>query len=189
MHLRKLWLFAGAVLLALALTATGSAKVPASQNAKQAGTIVFGAEQGGGPDWCLNQILANDCGEFWNSVFLSPVLRGAFLIQPNFTYKPDVISKYDLKLNPMRITFYIRKNAHWSDKVPVTGKDFIFAWKTIMDPKLKDHVSTQGYDQIKSIRGRARSSRSPSPSPSRTGRTSSAAVSSCRPTPLKARTC
>ena len=34
MHRRKLWLFAGAVLLALALTATGSAKVngPASQN-------------------------------------------------------------------------------------------------------------------------------------------------------------
>jgi len=131
MHLRKLWLFAGAVLLALALTATGSAKVttggPASQDAKKAGTIVFGAEQGGGPDWCLNQILANDCGEFWNSVFLTPVLRGAFLIQPDFTYKPDLISKYDLKLNPMRITYYIRKNAQWSDKVPVTGKDFNFS--------------------------------------------------------------
>ena len=157
MHLRKLWLFAGAVLLALALTATGSAKVttggPASQDAKKGGTIVFGAEQGGGPDWCLNQILVNDCGEFWNSVFLTPVLRGAFLIQPNFTYKPDIISKYTLKLNPMRITYYIRKNAQWSDKVPVTGKDFIFGWKTIMDPKLKDHVSTQGYDQIQSIKG------------------------------------
>jgi hypothetical protein len=35
MHLRKFWLFAGAVLLALALTATGSANVSvrASQNA------------------------------------------------------------------------------------------------------------------------------------------------------------
>jgi opacity protein-like surface antigen len=96
MHRRKLWLFAGAVLLALALTATGSAKVsgPASQNAKSAGTLVFGAEQGGGPDWCLNQMLSNDCGEFWNSVFLTPVLRGAFLIRPNFTYKPDLICKF-----------------------------------------------------------------------------------------------
>jgi peptide/nickel transport system substrate-binding protein len=155
MHLRKLWLFAGAVLLALALTATGSAKVsgPASQNAKKAGTVVFGAEQGGGPDWCLNQLLTNDCGEFWNSVFLTPVLRGAFLIQPNFTYKPDVISKFDLKLNPMRITYYIRKNAKWSDGVPVTGKDFIFAFKAVMSPALKDHVSQAGYDQIKSIAG------------------------------------
>jgi len=142
MHRRKLWLFAGAVLLALALTATGSAKVsgPASQNAKQAGTIVFGAEQGGGPDWCLNQMLSNDCGEFWNSVFLTPVLRGAFLIKPDFTYKPDLISKFDLKLNPMRITYYIRKNAKWSDGVPVTGKDFSFSFNAIMSPALKDHV-------------------------------------------------
>jgi len=155
MHLRKFWLFAGAVLLALALTATGSAKVsgPASQNAKAAGTVVFGAEQGGGPDWCLNQLLSNDCGEFWNSVFLTPVLRGAFLIRPNFTYKPDLISKFKLQLNPMRITYYIRGNAHWSDKVPVSGKDFIFSWKAIMSAALKDHVVQAGYDQIKSVTG------------------------------------
>ena len=58
MHRRKLWLFAGAVLLALALTATGSAKVGRPvRTPSRAGTIVFGAEQGGGPDWCLNQLL------------------------------------------------------------------------------------------------------------------------------------
>jgi peptide/nickel transport system substrate-binding protein len=154
MHRRKLWLFAGAVLLALALTATGSATSgPASQNAKAAGTIVFGAEQGGGPDWCLNQMLSNDCGEFWNSVFLTPVLRGAFLIRPNFTYKPDIISKFKLQLRPMRITYYIRAKAKWSDGVPVTGKDFIFSWKAIMSAALKDHVSQAGYDQIKSVTG------------------------------------
>jgi peptide/nickel transport system substrate-binding protein len=155
MHLRKFWLFAGAVLLALALTATGSAKVsgPASQNAKDAGTIVFGAEQGGGPDWCLNQVLANDCGEFWNSVFLTPVLRGVFLIRPNFTYKPDLITKFKLQQKPMRVTYYIKAKAKWSDNVPVTGKDIKFTWQAIMDPKIKDHVSQAGYDQIKSVTG------------------------------------
>jgi peptide/nickel transport system substrate-binding protein len=152
MHLRKLWLFAGAVLLALALTATGSAKV-GSQNASHAGTIVFGAEQGGGPDWCLNQVLANDCGEFWNSVFLTPVLRGVFMIQPNFTYKPDLISKFKLQQGPMRVTYYLKAKAKWSDNVPVTGKDIKFTWQTIMDPKIKDHVSQAGYDQIKSVTG------------------------------------
>jgi peptide/nickel transport system substrate-binding protein len=152
MHLRKLWLFAGAVLLALALTATGSAKV-GSQNASHAGTIVFGAEQGGGPDWCLNQVLANDCGEFWNSVFLTPVLRGVFMVQPNFTYKPDLITKFKLQQGPMRVTYYLKAKAKWSDNVPVTGKDIKFTWQTIMDPKLKDHVSQAGYDQIKSVTG------------------------------------
>ena len=79
----------------------------------------------------------NDCGEFWNSVFLTPVLRGAFLIRPNFTYKPDIISKFKLQQSPMRITYYIRGNAHWSDKVPVSGKDFIFSWKAIMSAALR----------------------------------------------------
>ncbi len=152
MHRRKLWLFAGAVLLALALTATGSAKVsgPASHDA---GTVVFGAEQGGGPDWCLNQVLVNDCGEFWNSVFLTPVLRGVFMVQPNFTYKPDLITKFKLQQGPMRVTYYLKAKAKWSDNVPVTGKDIKFTWQTIMDPKIKDHVSQAGYDQIKSVTG------------------------------------
>ena len=155
MHRRKLWLFAGAVLLALALTATGSAKVsgPASQDANKAGTIVFGAEQGGGPDWCLNQAMYNDCGEFWNSVFLTPVLRGVFMIQPNFTYKPDLISKFKLQQSPMRVTYYIKAKAKWSDGVAVTGKDIKFSWQVQMDPKIKDHVNNAGYDQIKSVTG------------------------------------
>jgi hypothetical protein len=54
MHLPKVWLFAAAALAALALTATGSARVdaPGSASAGKATTLVFGAEQGGGPDWC-----------------------------------------------------------------------------------------------------------------------------------------
>jgi hypothetical protein len=33
---------------------------------------------------------------------------------------------YTLKLRPMRITYYIRKNPRWSDGVGVTGRDFAF---------------------------------------------------------------
>jgi ABC-type transport system substrate-binding protein len=113
MHLRKVWVLMAEVPAARALTATGSAG--------KAITLVFGAEQGGGPDWCLNLILDVDCGTFWNVVFQTPVIRGAFLSTPDFTYKPDLISRYTLKLRPMRVTYYIRKNARWSDGVPVTS--------------------------------------------------------------------
>jgi len=155
MHRRKLWLLAGVVLAALALAATGSARVngPASASAGQAGTLVFGAEQGGGPDWCLNLILDVDCGAFWNVVFQTPVIRGAFLFTPKFAYKPDLITKAVLKLNPQRVTYYIRKNAKWSDGVPVTGKDFKFTWQTILNPKYKDHITPLGYEDIRSVTG------------------------------------
>src|SRR5436309_1532586 len=82
MHRRKLWLFAGVVLAALALAATGAARVngPDSASSSKAGTLVFGAEQGGGPDWCLNLILDIDCNAFWNVVFQTLVIRGPFLL-------------------------------------------------------------------------------------------------------------
>src|ERR671927_1162577 len=111
MHRRKLWLLAVLVLAALALAATGSAKVngPDGASAKSAGTLVFGAEQGGGPDWCLNLILDVDCNAFWNVVFQTPVIRGAFIFTPKFTYKKDLISSFKLKLRPQRVTYTIRK--------------------------------------------------------------------------------
>src|SRR5919206_1327682 len=155
MHRRKLWLFAGAALATLALAATGSARVsgPDSASAKSAGTLVFGAEQGGGPDWCLNLILDVDCNAFWNVVFQTPIIRGAFLFTPKFQYKPDLITHYKFQKNPQRITFYLRKNAKWSDGVPVTGKDWIFTWKTAINPKYKDHIDPLGWQDMRSVTG------------------------------------
>jgi len=155
MHRRKLWLLAGVVLAALALAATGSARVngPDAASASKAGTLVFGAEQGGGPDWCLNLILDVDCGAFWNVMFQTPVIRGAYLFTPDFKYKPDLISKAVLKLRPQRVTYYIRQNAKWSDGTPVTGKDFRFTWQTILNKKYSEHITPLGYEDIRSIRG------------------------------------
>src|SRR3954464_8441148 len=155
MHRRKLWLLAGAVLAALALAATGSARVsgPDSASAKSAGTLVFGAEQGGGPDWCLNLILDVDCNAFWNVVFQTPVIRGAFIFTPKFTYAPDLITHYKFQTRPQRITYYLRKNAKWSDGVPVTGKDWIFTWKTAVNAKYKDHIDPLGWQDIRSVKG------------------------------------
>jgi len=155
MHRRKLWLLAGVVLAALALAATGSARVngPDSASAKKAGTLVFGAEQGGGPDWCLNLILDVDCNAFWNVMFQTPVIRGAFLFTPSFTYRPDLISKFTLKQRPQRVIYTIRKNARWSDGVPVTAKDFRFTWQTTRDPKNKEHIDPLGYEDIRSVAG------------------------------------
>jgi peptide/nickel transport system substrate-binding protein len=155
MHRRKLWLFAGVVIAALALAATGSARVngPDSASSHKAGTLVFGAEQGGGPDWCLNLILDVDCNAFWNVVFQTPVIRGAFLFTPKFTYKPDLVSGFKFQTNPQRVTYFIRKNAKWSDGVAVTAKDFRFTWQTTQDPKNKDHIDPLGYEDIRSVTG------------------------------------
>ena len=155
MHRSKLWLLAGVALAALVLAATGSARVsgPDSASASKAGTLIFGAEQGGGPDWCLNLILDVDCNAFWNVVFQTPVIRGAFLFTPQFTYKPDLISRFVLKTKPMRVTYYIRNNARWNDGVQVTGKDWLFTWQTAVDKKYAEHIDPLGWEDIRSVKG------------------------------------
>lgn len=40
----------------------------------------------------------------------------------------------DKKTKKMVVTWNIKKNAMWEDGVPVTAKDFIFAWKVCLDP-------------------------------------------------------
>jgi peptide/nickel transport system substrate-binding protein len=154
MHRPKLWLLLGAAVAALVFAAGGAASQASQQSASAGGTITFGAEQGGGSDWCLNIFLDVDCAEFWNVVFETGVLRGAFILTPQFTYKPDLISGYKLQQNPQRMTLFIRKNAHWSDGVPVTGKDFIFSWKEKLAKGLVNvHTDPTFFQDIKSMTG------------------------------------
>src|SRR5262249_5227477 len=79
--------------------------------------------------------------------------RGAFIFTPKFAYKPDLITHYKFQTHPQRVTYYLRKNAKWSDGVPVTGKDWIFTWKTAVNPKYKDHIDPLGWQDIKSVTG------------------------------------
>ena len=94
MHRRKLWLLLGAAVAALVFAASGAASQASQQTASAGGTITFGAEQGGGSDWCLNLFLDVDCAEFWNVMFETGVIRGIFILTPKYTYKPDLISRY-----------------------------------------------------------------------------------------------
>ena len=134
MQLGRLWLLGVLAVTFGAVVPTGSARF-SPMRTSAAGTLVFGAEQGGGPDWCLNQHIDVDCSAAWNTVFEAPVIRGAFLLTPKFRYKPDLISRNTLQTKPLRLTYYIRKNARWSDGVPVSAQDFRFTWLQKINPK------------------------------------------------------
>ena len=142
MHLRKLWLLAGVALTAFALVGVGTGS--ASQaSAQSKGTVVFGADQEPG---ILNTfIIGGDL--FWGSQAVSPVFATTFRVQPNFAFKPDVISKATITKSPFSVTYYIRKNAKWNDGKPITAQDYEFTRKTIMDPNVKI-LSTIGYEDI-----------------------------------------
>jgi peptide/nickel transport system substrate-binding protein len=108
-----------------------------------AGTVVFGAEQ---EPPCLNGALEG-CNNTWTSWSAGLALPGAYIVRPNFTFQPYMVSRVDVKRKPFTLTYHIKPKAKWSDGRPVTADDFIFTWQAFVNPK-NEIASRSGYDSI-----------------------------------------
>jgi peptide/nickel transport system substrate-binding protein len=107
------------VLVLAALAAAPAAGAP-EQTPRRGGTVVIGP---GGELSCLNP-LDVDCGL---PAFLGQVLEPAFEFTPDFTLRPRLVSTVSYtRTPPYTVTFGIHPDARWSDRVPVTARDFVF---------------------------------------------------------------
>ncbi|MFC6277003.1 peptide ABC transporter substrate-binding protein [Psittacicella hinzii] len=50
-------------------------------------------------------------------------------------YIPWAAEKWETSSDGLTWTFYLRKNAKWTDGKPVTAKDFVYSWQRLTDPK------------------------------------------------------
>lgn len=48
--------------------------------------------------------------------------------------RPGVAERHEVSEDGKTYTFYLRKNAKWSDGKPVTAHDFVYSWKRLLDP-------------------------------------------------------
>jgi peptide/nickel transport system substrate-binding protein len=149
MFKHRLGLVGAVMIAAFCLTAVAMAQPRGHASSKAAGTVVIGSEA---PSFSCFNIWLNDCNYTWAGYMMELMQRGPYVIQPNYAYKPDLISSARLQLNPMRVTYNIRKNAVWSDGKPVTAQDFIFTVRTIMNkawdskPQGSGIVGRNGYE-------------------------------------------
>jgi oligopeptide transport system substrate-binding protein len=65
---------------------------------------------------------------------LHTVMEGLLRYDNKSNLVPGVAERWDVDGD--RVTFYLRDNARWSDGKPVTAHDFVFAWRTVLDPKI-----------------------------------------------------
>jgi peptide/nickel transport system substrate-binding protein len=118
------------LLLALvaALVAGAAAVTPSTgsdvQTPRRGGTAVVALPVG---VTCLS-VLPN-CRAGW-PVF--QVLEGAFEVGPDLSYRPNLVSRVDVREEPFTLTYRIRPEARWSDGTPVTADDFLFTFKTFL---------------------------------------------------------
>ncbi|MCM8711988.1 peptide ABC transporter substrate-binding protein [Clostridium sp. SYSU_GA19001] len=58
---------------------------------------------------------------------------------------PGAAEKWDISPDGLKYTFYIRKDAKWSDGQPVKAQDFEYAWKRALDPDVASEYAYQLY--------------------------------------------
>ena len=135
--------------LALTVIAVSPAAGAPVQTPQRGGTVVFGpvAESG-----CLNPF--RDCGGsgpqfFW---ILQKVLPPAFVVAPDFTRRPALVSQVTFtRTAPFTLTYAIRPEARWSDGVPVTARDFLFTHQAIRKHFPPDDVHRSYVRSIRAV--------------------------------------
>jgi peptide/nickel transport system substrate-binding protein len=143
MHSRLL-LIAAVIAASAIMVAGATAKNTSGAGAAQKTVLVFGAEQ----DINGFNTVLECCNQFWAGVIGgTPVIRGAWMINPKLQYRPDVITGATVRRSPFTVTYNIRKDANWSDGKPVSGADFVYTWQKIVDPN-SQVAGRDGYDQI-----------------------------------------
>lgn len=78
----------------------------------------------------LNSTKTTDQESFF---VLGHVMEGLTRVDREGKQVPGVAEKWEL--NDTGATFTLRKDAKWSDGKPVTAHDFVYGWRTVVDPK------------------------------------------------------
>ncbi len=162
---------AAAVLCTLALVAAGAAGATAGASATTTtappnpwvagigGSLTLGLDQA--PTGCNPNAAA---GNTWaDHLVLEPVLPSSFVVGPGGvpSYDSAVINQAEVvNTSPQTVVYTINPRAVWSDGVPITAADFVYAWQEQRGPPPggvgsynTDVASTQGYRDISSVKG------------------------------------
>lgn len=139
-----------ATLVLVAGLLSAQAVVPSGSSAQTAGPqtggrVVVAAEQE--PFGGLNHWLVC-CSLLWAEWMVDNLLPDAYHRAPDFTFVPEVLSgEAEVTLDPFRVTYRIREEAIWNDSVPVSARDFVFTWRSYIDPR-NQIWPRDGYDLI-----------------------------------------
>lgn len=145
---RSVALVAAAIALLVALAAAGCGSGGAADPA-QGGTLI---DAEGKAPAVINPLVADGTSVEAQRV-VSNVLQNLLTNDETGAYVPQLAERVptgdDVVPGPLRVTFRLRPEARWSDGEPVTSKDVVFTWRTMMTAG--QIASRTGWDQIRTI--------------------------------------
>jgi peptide/nickel transport system substrate-binding protein len=155
---------AAAALAVAACSSSSSSSTPTSSSntstVKTGGSAVFALDE----DIAGFNINQYSDDEYVLQEIDNQVLPSVYITEPNFSEQLDtnIVTRATVtSTSPQTIVYQINPKAVWSDGVPISATDFIYAWQSESgNPKYKDvgnqaylPAGTAGYDQIKSVTG------------------------------------
>ena len=132
------WVFHQSTWLALILISIGGCSAPSNvENAIEEKILHFGL--GSEPQY-LDPHLASSVSA--HNV-ITALIEGLVSEDPK-TLKPlpGVAEKWDISKDGRVYTFYLRKNAKWSNGDPVTASDFVYSYRRILNPNLASQYAS-----------------------------------------------
>src|SRR5262245_45234325 len=128
---RGLWAgLCGALLIALSACGDGTQTKSASSSAGIANEIVL--NRGNGPEpKSLDPGLTDG---IWEAQILGDMLLGLTTEDAESRPIAGAAESWESSEDGLTWTFHLRDHT-WSDGIPVTAEDFVFAWRRVLDPK------------------------------------------------------
>ena len=62
------------------------------------------------------------------------LFEGLVILGANETVLPGAAESWELAPDGVTYTFHLRKDARWSNGEPLTARDFVYAWRRVVDP-------------------------------------------------------
>ena len=137
-----------AAAIAVSLLAVSGAGGSPAQTPRLGGTVVYAA---GTEPPCLNILIpaCSSAAAGWAVPEL--VLKGAFGFAPGNSLRAQLVSSVEFtKTAPFTLTYHIRPEAHWSDGVQISAKDFVFTHQAIR--KYRPFPDDPHLTQVRSVR-------------------------------------
>lgn len=120
------------LLLFATLVSTAGAAEQGSTRSDQDQEQVFRFNIGGEPPTLDPQFIEDIIGyDIARNLF-----EGLLVQRADGTLAPGVAERWNSNPEHDRFTFYLRKNARWSNGEAVTAHDFVYAWRRSVDPDL-----------------------------------------------------
>ena len=79
---------------------------------------------------------------------ITNIMEGLTQYDDDLNPVPAIAKKWEISQDGKKITFFLRDNVFWNDKVPVTAYDFEYSWKRLLNPATGAEYAYFLYDLV-----------------------------------------